>query len=120
MSNRCANASGAISMAKGLGGGFPIGAFWVREKFGELLSAGTHASTFGGTPLACAVALRILDVIEREDLAENARRMGEVLLSGLRGLRKKTPKVLRDVRGLGLMIGLEFDPKFAAIETVKR
>src|SRR5262249_35678591 len=57
-----------ISMAKGLGGGFPIGAFWVQEKFADLLSAGTHASTFGGTPLACAVALRILDVIERDDL----------------------------------------------------
>jgi len=66
-----------ISMAKALGGGFPIGAFWVREKFGGLLSAGTHASTFGGTPLACAVAERILDVIEREDLRANARRIGD-------------------------------------------
>ena len=109
-----------ISMAKGLGGGFPIGAFWVREKFAELLSAGTHASTFGGTPLACAVALRVLDVIERNDLQENAWRVGKSLLDRLRDLKRKYPKILRDVRGLGLMIGIEFDPKFAAIEMVKR
>jgi len=109
-----------ISMAKGLGGGFPIGAFWVREKFAGFLSAGTHASTFGGTPLACAVALRILDTIERQDFAQNARRIGEFLLGELRDLKKKNPKILRDVRGLGLMIGIEFDPKFGASETAKR
>jgi len=109
-----------ISMAKGLGGGFPIGAFWVREKFADVLSAGTHASTFGGTPLACAVALRVLDVIERDDLEGNARRIGEFLLDRLRVLAKKYPKVVRAVRGVGLMIGIEFDPKFAAIETVKQ
>src|SRR5437763_16531608 len=102
-------------MAKGLGGGFPIGAFWVREKFADVLSAGTHATTFGGTPLACAVALRILDVIERENLAENARRLGEFLLSELRTLAKKYPKVVREVRGFGLMIGIEFEPKLPAL-----
>jgi acetylornithine/N-succinyldiaminopimelate aminotransferase len=109
-----------ISMAKGLGGGFPIGAFWVREKFAVLLSAGTHASTFGGTPLACALALRVLDVIERNDLEANARRVGKLWLDRLRGLQRKYPKVLRDVRGFGLMIGIEFDPKFGAIEIAKR
>jgi len=109
-----------ISMAKGLGGGFPIGAFWVREKFHALLSAGTHASTFGGTPLACAVALRVLDVVERDELAANARSVGEFLLDRLCGLQRKYPKVVRDVRGLGLMIGIEFDPRIAAIETAKR
>jgi acetylornithine/N-succinyldiaminopimelate aminotransferase len=109
-----------ISMAKALGGGFPIGAFWVREKFANVLSAGSHASTFGGTPLACAVALRIFDVIEREGLSENARRIGDFLLGELGNIRKKYPKVLCDVRGLGLMIGIEFASKFSAIETVKR
>ena len=109
-----------ISMAKGLGGGFPIGAFWVREKFAVLLSAGTHASTFGGTPLACALALRVLDVIERNDLEANARRVGKLLLDRLRDLQRKYPNVLRDVRGLGLMIGIEFDSKFGAIEIAKR
>jgi predicted acetylornithine/succinylornithine family transaminase len=109
-----------ISIAKGLGGGFPIGAFWVREKFATLLSSGTHASTFGGTPLACAVALRILDVIDRGDLGANARSIGKFLLDRLQNLQRKYPRVLRDVRGSGLMIGIEFNPKIAAIETVKR
>jgi acetylornithine/N-succinyldiaminopimelate aminotransferase len=100
-----------ISMAKALGGGFPIGAFWVREKFGGLLSAGTHASTFGGTPLACAVAERILDVIEREDLMANARQIGDFLVDRLRPIQGKYPRIISDVRGLGLMIGIEFEPK---------
>jgi acetylornithine/N-succinyldiaminopimelate aminotransferase len=104
----------AVSMAKGLGGGFPIGAFWVQEKFANVLSLGTHASTFGGSPLACAAALRIFDVIERDDLATNARRIGDLLLRELRALSKKFPRVLREVRGLGLMIGLQFEPNLAA------
>ncbi|HET6888935.1 MAG TPA: aspartate aminotransferase family protein [Candidatus Udaeobacter sp.] len=118
-----------ISMAKALGGGFPIGAFWVRAKFGGLLSAGTHASTFGGTPLACAVAERILDVIEREDLMANARRIGDFLVDRLRRIQGKYPRIISDVRGLGLMIGIEFEPKLpiftneeksAAIQVVNR
>jgi acetylornithine/N-succinyldiaminopimelate aminotransferase len=109
-----------ISMAKGLGGGFPIGAFWVREEFAGLLSAGTHASTFGGTPLACAVALRVLDVIGRGDLGAHARSIGKFLLDRLQDLQRKYPNVLRDVRGSGLMIGIEFNPKIAVTETVKR
>ncbi|HEV3147147.1 MAG TPA: aspartate aminotransferase family protein [Chthoniobacterales bacterium] len=109
-----------VSMAKSLGGGFPIGAFWVREKYAKLLSPGTHASTFGGTPLACAVALTILDVIEREDLAENARRIGDSLMAELQALAKNYPKVLRAVRGFGLIIGLEFEPKLLAFAGEKR
>ena len=62
-----------VSMAKSLGGGFPIGAFWVRAPYADLLGPGTHASTFGGTPLACAVALKIFEVVESEKLDENAR-----------------------------------------------
>ena len=103
-----------ISMAKGLGGGFPIGALWVREKLADVLSAGTHASTFGGTPLACAVALRVLDVVERNDLAANARRIGELLIDRLRRMQGKYPRVVRKVRGLGLMIGIEFQPDLRA------
>ena len=101
-----------VSMAKSLGGGFPIGAFWVREKFAKVLSPGTHASTFGGTPLACAVALKILEVIEREDLADKCathRRFSHEL--SCKRWQRNYPKVLRAVRGFGLMIGLEFEPK---------
>jgi len=100
----------AISMAKSLGGGFPIGAFWVRAPYADLLGAGTHGTTFGGSPLACAVALSILQVTERENLAENARRVGECLKNGLLELRQKYPGVVQNVRGLGLMIGLELAP----------
>ena len=70
-----------IAMAKSLGGGFPMGAFWVRQPYADLLGAGSHGTTYGGSPLACAVALKILDVIQRENLADNAREIGEHLKS---------------------------------------
>ena len=108
-----------VSMAKSLGGGFPMGAFWVREKFANVLSAGTHASTFGGTPLACAVALRIFEVIERESLPDNARQLGEFLLCELQNLQQRFPTVLKNVRGVGLMIGIEFQSNFKAVDVVK-
>jgi acetylornithine aminotransferase/acetylornithine/N-succinyldiaminopimelate aminotransferase len=98
----------AVSMAKSLGGGFPIGAFWVREKYADVLSAGTHATTFGGTPLGCAVALKVLEIIERDQLAENARELGDFMKAELARLIRKFPAVLKEVRGFGLMIGLEF------------
>ena len=98
----------AISMAKALGGGFPMGAFWVREKYAEVLSAGSHATTFGGTPLGCAVALKVLEVIERDQLADKAREIGDFIVAELRRLIRKFPTVLKEVRGFGLMIGLEF------------
>jgi len=104
-----------LSMAKSLGGGVPIGAFWVREPFADLLGPGTHASTFGGTPLACAVALRILEVIEREKLADNARTLGDFFITELSRLAKKYPGVIGDVRGLGLMIGFELTPDLAKL-----
>ena len=110
----------AVSMAKSLGGGFPIGAFWVRDKFANVLSVGTHASTFGGTPLACAVALKILDVIERENLVRNARATGDFLFRELQTVQQRFPKVVKVVRGLGLMIGIEFQPQFKAVEIVKK
>ena len=100
-----------VSMAKSLGGGFPIGAFWVRDRHADLLGAGTHGTTFGGTPLGCAVALKIFDIIERDGLADNARRTGEQLKTGLQNLVGKYPSVLKSVRGLGFMIGLEIADK---------
>jgi acetylornithine aminotransferase/acetylornithine/N-succinyldiaminopimelate aminotransferase len=104
-----------ISMAKSLGGGFPIGAFWVRRPYADLLSAGSHGTTYGGSPLGCAVALKVLEVIQKENLADNARRTGEFLKSGLEGLVKKHSEVLRGVRGLGLMLGLELVPNLAKL-----
>jgi acetylornithine/N-succinyldiaminopimelate aminotransferase len=100
-----------ISMAKSLAGGFPMGAFWVREPYADLLGAGTHGTTFGGTPLACAVALKVLEVIERDRLADNARQLGEWIKGELRRLIQTYPQTLVAVRGLGFMIGLQFAEK---------
>jgi acetylornithine aminotransferase/acetylornithine/N-succinyldiaminopimelate aminotransferase len=99
-----------LSMAKCLGGGFPMGAFWARAPYSDLLGPGSHATTYGGSPLACAVALKILEVIEREGLADNVRRVGELLRAGLDDIARKHPGVLRQVRGVGLMIGIELAP----------
>lgn len=104
-----------ISMAKSLGGGFPIGAFWVRAPYADLLSAGTHGTTYGGSPLACAVALKVLEVIATEQLADNARHTGEFLKAGLQQLVQKYPTVLRTVRGWGLMLGVELSPDLRSL-----
>jgi len=101
----------AIAMAKSLGGGLPMGAFWVRAQHAELLGAGTHGTTFGGTPLACAVALRIMEVIEREKLADNARVLGDWMKGELQRLAGKFPQVLKGARGLGFMLGFELAEK---------
>lgn len=91
----------AVSWAKGLAGGFPIGAVWVRSPHSMLLGPGSHASTFGGTPLACSVALAVLDVIEQDNLAGNARDLGTYFVERLNKLSG-----IRQVRGLGLMVGV--------------
>ncbi len=112
------NASGAqafrpdaISMAKSLGGGVPIGAFWVRDGLTDLLGPGTHGTTYGGAPLACRAALEILRIIERDGLRENARRQGDYLRQRLEALAKDYSNVVTGVRGLGLMAGLELAPR---------
>jgi acetylornithine/N-succinyldiaminopimelate aminotransferase len=94
----------AISWAKGLAGGFPIGAVWVRAPYADILQPGNHASTFGGTPLACSVALAVLDTIEKQHLMQNARELGSYFMSQLRAV--KSP-LIKEVRGAGLMIGVE-------------
>jgi acetylornithine aminotransferase/acetylornithine/N-succinyldiaminopimelate aminotransferase len=111
----------AVAMAKSLGGGFPIGAFWVRDRHADLLGAGSHGTTFGGTPLGCSVANKIFEIIERDRLADNARNTGEFLKGELQKLADEFPQILKSVRGLGLMLGLELAekeniPTFAAIE----
>jgi acetylornithine/N-succinyldiaminopimelate aminotransferase len=101
-----------VSMAKSLGGGFPIGAFWVREehhgvKLCDLLGPGTHATTYGGTPLGCAVANKVFEVIERDNLADNARATGGCMKAELEQLAGQFPQVIKSVRGLGFMLGIE-------------
>jgi acetylornithine aminotransferase/acetylornithine/N-succinyldiaminopimelate aminotransferase len=97
----------AIGMAKGLGGGFPIGAMWVDAKHAELFQPGSHGSTFGGTPLACAAALATLDIIEGENLLEKVTAQSAPWHAALRGLAAEFPGRLREVRGLGYLVGLQ-------------
>lgn len=94
-----------IAMAKSLGGGFPIGAAWIAEPYQDVFQPGSHGSTFGGSPLACAVALAVLDEIESKGLHRNIVEQGGRLLSGLRQMMTEKPLIM-DVRGMGGMIGL--------------
>jgi acetylornithine aminotransferase/acetylornithine/N-succinyldiaminopimelate aminotransferase len=109
-----------LSMAKSLGGGFPIGAFWVRAPFADLLGPGTHATTFGGTPLACAIALKIFWVIEQEKLDEQARILGGWMKNELERLVKTYPGVVKNARGLGFMLGLELAEKIPAFASINK
>lgn len=96
-----------VTLAKGLAGGVPIGAFLATEKVAAAFAPGDHGSTFGGNPLACAAALAVLDVIEQENLLTNAVKVGTYLHHKLSGLQGKYPALIKEVRGMGLMVGAE-------------
>ncbi|AAZ97804.1 acetylornithine and succinylornithine aminotransferase [Thiobacillus denitrificans ATCC 25259] len=108
-----------IALAKGLGGGVPIGACLARGAAAEVFTPGTHGSTFGGNPLACAAALATLETIEAEHLLDNARLRGDAIRAGLRGALDGVHGVL-DIRGEGLMIGIELDRPCAELVGVAR
>ncbi len=95
-----------IALAKGLGNGFPIGAIVAKQKFSDVLTLGTHASTFGGTPLACAAANATLDVIKDENILENCCEVSKYTFEELNKLKKKY-SFIKEVRGQGLMIGID-------------
>ncbi len=109
-----------LSMAKSLGGGFPMGAFWVRTPYADLLSAGTHGTTYGGTPLACAVALKILEVITQEKLVEQSSQVGAWLKSEIERLARTYPTVVKSARGLGFILGIELAENIPAFATSDR
>ena len=96
-----------IALAKGLGGGFPVGACLAAGKAAVTLTPGSHGSTFGGNPLAMAVANAVLDVILAEGFLEHVTAAGAALRSRLSGLSARFPGVVAEVRGLGLMLGLK-------------
>lgn len=96
-----------ITLAKGLAGGVPIGAFLAREEVAQTFHAGDHGSTFGGNPLACAAALAVLEAIDGEKLLDNAARQGALLQERLRQLAQKHPGTIQTVRGRGLLVGAE-------------
>ena len=107
-----------VSWAKGIGGGFPLGATWVRKKsvkrldgtsadLCDILEPGSHGTTYGGTPLACSTSLAVLETIEQQDLLANASHLGNYAKNKLKSL----PGVA-EVRGIGLMLGIELGGNF--------
>ncbi len=103
-----------FTLAKALGGGFPIGAMLAREEVMDAFKPGDHASTFGGNHLACAAAKASLEVILEEDLPRRAGELGGYALKRLRSLGKTNP-VIKEVRGRGLMIGVELTERCARV-----
>ena len=100
-----------ITMAKGLGGGVPIGACVTTDDLAQAFTPGTHGTTFGGNPLVCASGCAVLDIMQEENLVENACDIGDYMLGRLKGIH--SPSVA-DVRGMGLMIGIEMDSEETA------
>ena len=96
-----------MSAAKGIAGGFPMGAILATEAVAKNLTPGTHGTTFGGNPLACAAANAVLDVILAPGFLAEVERKGRVLWSALQGIATSEPEVFEDVRGAGLMLGLK-------------
>jgi len=108
-----------MALAKGLGSGVPIGACLARGAAAEVFKPGNHGSTFGGNPLACAAALATLQAIEEENLLENSRVRGEAIRNGLRQALDGVHGVV-DIRGEGMMIGIELDRPCAELVAVGR
>jgi len=102
----------AIGMAKGIANGYPMGGIWVTEKHGDLYTPGTHGTTFGGSPLACAAALAVLEVIEQDGLLQRVATYGAAWKSELEKLVTEFPRQVRTVTGRGFMLGvvLHSDP----------
>jgi acetylornithine/N-succinyldiaminopimelate aminotransferase len=96
-----------MTTAKALANGLPMGAMLAVEQLASGFAPGSHATTFGGGPLLSRVALKVLDIIERDGLVEHAGRMGAFALAELEKVRTQYPELVRQVRGLGLMIGIE-------------
>ncbi len=96
----------AMSLAKALGNGMPMGAFEVQDKYAGVLPPGTHASTFGGTPLACAAGIAVFDAFEQDGILEHAATVADRLWNGLDKL-KREHACIREIRGMGLMVGID-------------
>jgi len=95
-----------MTLAKSLGGGLPIGAIVARGKFKDVLTPGSHASTFGGSPIVCAAALAVFEAVEKDKLLQNTQKQGDYLVKKLNSLAKKY-KIIKEIRSMALVIGVE-------------
>ena len=100
-----------VAVAKGLGGGFPVGATLAVEKVAKVMTAGSHGSTFGGNPLAMAAANATLDVMLADGFFDRVRRIGELFRREVEVLGRRHPRVVAEVRGIGLMVGCKTVPE---------
>jgi len=105
-----------MSSAKGIGGGFPLGAILAKEKVAQYLKPGTHGTTYGGNPLACAAGNAVLDVILAPGFLEQVDRVARYLWKGMTDLAARHPAVASGVRGAGLLLGLQLTPEVSNTE----
>ena len=96
-----------VPIAKGIGGGFPIGAVLMNKKVAVGMTPGTHGSTFGGNPLAMAVGNTIMDIISNKKFLNNVKKSSKYFFSKLNTLKEKYPKIIKEIRGRGLLIGIQ-------------
>ena len=107
-----------ITLAKGLGAGFPIGAILATEEASKGMQHGSHGSTFGGNPVGCSIALKVIELIEKEKILSNVTKLSEILISELEKLVEKHHNKISGVRGKGLMIGVECVEKNSIITDI--
>jgi acetylornithine/N-succinyldiaminopimelate aminotransferase len=104
-----------LTMAKGIGGGFPIGAFAISERIADKIEKGDHGGTYCGNPLGCAVAHAVVEYLKENDISKQVTETGEWTMERLNGLQKRFPEIIQEVRGRGLLIALQiFNSNIAA------
>ena len=96
-----------VPIAKGIGGGFPIGAVLMNKKVASGMTPGTHGSTFGGNPLAMAVGNKVMDIVSSKKFLNNVKNSSKYFFSNLNQLKEKFPSVIKEIRGRGLLIGIQ-------------
>ena len=96
-----------VAIAKGIGGGFPIGAVLMNKKVASGMTAGTHGSTFGGNPLAMAVGNSVMDIISDKKFLNNVKSVSKYFFLNLNKIKSRYPKVIKEIRGKGLLIGIQ-------------
>ena len=96
-----------VPIAKGIGGGFPIGAVLMNKKVSNGMTPGTHGSTFGGNPLAMAVGNTVMDIVSNKKFLNNVKKLSKYFLASLNQIKEKHPSIIKEIRGRGLLIGIQ-------------
>ena len=96
-----------VPIAKGIGGGFPIGAVLMNKKVASGMIAGSHGSTFGGNPLAMSVGNTVMDIVTKKSFLNNVKNLSKYFLESLNNIKSKHPKTIKEIRGKGLLIGIQ-------------